>query len=197
MNDIQQRKLLTDLKALRDAQVKFRRGEITDDDPLSVALGGATESYVDIQSLVAVNVGDQVACLTIGGRDLVVLGTLGEAGADEAPTLSNVTLGTGSPTNTQTWSRVGRVVHVDGMIVLGTGGALTGDPVIALPVAADHATMGVAYGADSSTGAREAGVCIASSSSLVIRLPAALSASSPWTWAAGDSINYQITYQAA
>lgn len=129
-------------------------------------------------------------------RQLQGLITVGEAGTAVTPTLTNVTLGTGG-TNTQNWSRVGRMVFVDGRVVLGTGGSFTGSIQIAAPAAADHLTFGVASALDSSGSARTNGVCAANGSALTFGFPTAANATTPFTWAVGDTLDYQITYEAA
>jgi hypothetical protein len=57
--------------------VRFRRGEVTDDSPLTVALGGSSETYVDVKAVegTAFVVADQVAVL-VWGNDLIVLGVI-------------------------------------------------------------------------------------------------------------------------
>lgn len=69
--------LMTRLKRVEDRMVKHRIGVVTDTDPLSVALGGASEPHTDVKCLDGgpIATGDTVSCLT-WGRDLLVLGRI-------------------------------------------------------------------------------------------------------------------------
>jgi hypothetical protein len=70
------RDLLDRIQRLEHSSVRVRVGEVTDDSPLSVALGGADEAYEDVKSVVAgLSIGDTVAVLLWGG-DLIVLGEI-------------------------------------------------------------------------------------------------------------------------
>lgn len=68
------RMLETRLLATERRAVHFRMGTVTDTTPLSVALGGAEEPYIDVASLAGgLAVNDVVFCLTFG-PDVLVLG---------------------------------------------------------------------------------------------------------------------------
>lgn len=78
MDDRTTKLILRRLKDLERNQVKLRRGVITDDTPLSVALGGADTAYVDVKTIddgVIYSVDDQVAVL-VAGNDLLVIGRI-------------------------------------------------------------------------------------------------------------------------
>lgn len=128
--------LLRRLKALEDAQVRFRKGTVTSVSPLSVALGGATTPYVGVRSLGPVAVGDLVAVLTFG-NDLLVLGAIGN-GADPWHELGHA----GEPALQGVWANQGggdataafrflasRLVALKGTV---TGGA-NGSAILFLP----------------------------------------------------------------
>lgn len=87
-------KLVERLQNLEADQVRIRLGEVTDDSPLSVALGGNSTPYTSVKALagVALAVGDLVA-VTLFGRDLLVLGKIGD-GADYTAALTSATGGT-------------------------------------------------------------------------------------------------------
>lgn len=71
LNDIQAR-----LDKLERTAVRYRAGEITDLNPLSVALGGSSVAYEDVRTVDGgIQVGDQVAVIVFG-NDLLILGRL-------------------------------------------------------------------------------------------------------------------------
>lgn len=81
-------KRIAELKRL---SVRYRQGEITDLDPLSVDLGGSGVPHTNVKTLPAgeLEVGDIVAVLTFG-NDLLVLGkiTAGPASASGSTTIT-------------------------------------------------------------------------------------------------------------
>jgi hypothetical protein len=74
MNDAMLRSLLQRIQALEAAQTKPRRGTVTDDSPLAVALGGSPISYPDCkhEASYTPTIGDEVMVL-VWGNDLFVL----------------------------------------------------------------------------------------------------------------------------
>ncbi|MEM9515426.1 MAG: hypothetical protein AAGA42_11280 [Actinomycetota bacterium] len=116
------------------------------------------------------------------------------------PAWSNVTLGT-SPTSSGEYRYVGGDLRVKALLVLGTGGALTGTAQLTLPNSETSRTglrsKGVASFTDSSSpGADEEGVAIALSASTTIYFEQSgdvVDATDPFTWAAGDALFADIT----
>lgn len=69
--------ILKRLAGLEDTTVRVRTGVVTDDSPLSVALGGGDVPFTGLKSLEGQTYtpGDTVACLVWKG-DLLVLGVI-------------------------------------------------------------------------------------------------------------------------
>jgi hypothetical protein len=79
MNPDVQRDIMRRLTELERTTVRYRAGEITDTDPLDVALGGSDVPYEDVRAVESgVTTGDQVATLVFG-NDLLVLGKVTDA----------------------------------------------------------------------------------------------------------------------
>jgi len=125
---------------------------------------------------------------------------------------TNPTLGTGSSA-TGRFVQVGKLVVAQGGFSFGTAGvaAGSGNYVISLPVTADTTLSNRPIGAwvpfDSSAGAGNA-LCLAfltASTTMQARYPATwpngattpISNAAPWVWAASDTINFSIVYEAA
>ena len=158
------------------------------------------------------------AVLVAGGLDAEVLAS--QAWTAYTPSWTNVTLGT-SPTNTGRSMKLGRTVLAQGILTLGTSGDVTGNPTMTLPYAATTSLnqMGVARFIDSSASLVVAGYVVADASTptvanfyapgtqvitdaspdpvTVLTPHAVLGASHPCDWAAGDSIRWALTYEAA
>lgn len=138
-----------------------------------------------------------------------ILTAASDAWTPYTPTLTNVTLGTGTQVNNAKYKQVGKTVDFVGTIVLGTGGALTGLASVSLPVtAAVDATTGAGLGAgtallfDSSTAAnRQPGAVTHGASTLVFwGTGGQVAATVPFAgtaWAVGDFIRYALRYEAA
>jgi hypothetical protein len=120
---------------------------------------------------------------------------------------TSVTLGTGG-TNVARYIQYGKTIHAAGTISIGTGGSFTGtDITIALPAAAATGInfMGNAYAFDSGgSPERILGVAIATAgaSTMIFRFggataDTALGATTPFTWAVSDRLDWFITYEAA
>lgn len=213
MDDAALRSLLKRLEVLERTAVRARLGEVTDDSPLTVTLGGADTEIASAPHLADASLatGDPVAALTYGNA-LLVLGRIGDSPAwtpyTPAVTNGSVTLGTGG-TITGAAVKIGRTVHVRGSIGLGTGGSISGTGArISLPYTAGAGYQyGTLLGYDASPGVWSTGVAeIPGGASYFNALftactgsftPGFLGASTPWTWAASDGLFWQITYEAA
>lgn len=91
MNEETAKRIDQRFRKLEREGVRYRQGVVTDDSPLSVALGGSDTPYTGVVALDAsiLKVGDTVATLTFG-NDLIVLGRTGSGGDPwHAPTLLN------------------------------------------------------------------------------------------------------------
>lgn len=79
MDDQTLRAILGRLQDLERTAVRYRQGEITDDSPLSVALGGSDIPLENVKALQGQDLapGDVVAALT-WARDLLILGRVGD-----------------------------------------------------------------------------------------------------------------------
>lgn len=122
------------------------------------------------------------------------------------PTLTNVTLGTGSVSGA--YARFGKTVHYYVMITLGVGGSLTGQPTFTLPVTADAAqavatTQHIGDASLLSAGNIYDGKARVTSDSqarlyqVTGGIAAAVGAAVPAAWANGDRIWITGTYRAA
>lgn len=119
-----------------------------------------------------------------------------------------LTLGTGG-TNSASWIRLGRTVHLHGRLTLGTGASWSGtDSNLSLPVTAIASTMvGSLYAYDSSATAYYTGMLHILSGTPTVASPFFFTnggqgsrpgaGSTPFTWADGDLMRYNITYEAA
>jgi len=92
MNDQMLRDLLRRLNVLERTSARVRVGEVTDVNPLDVALGGSDTSYEGVKAIGAVADADQVATL-LWGNDLLVLGPIG--GGNSGP-LGGIVSGAGA-----------------------------------------------------------------------------------------------------
>lgn len=78
MNDAMLRSLMERIEKLERERVRYRQGVVTDDDPLSVAIGGAATPYTGADSLAgpgSLRRDDNVGALT-WGNSMLVLGAL-------------------------------------------------------------------------------------------------------------------------
>jgi hypothetical protein len=80
-NEQMLRDLLRRVTWLERNMPRLRVGEVTDLAPLDVALGGADESYEDVNAIGPLDDGEQVAALVAGGNLLVLGRLLAGAGA--------------------------------------------------------------------------------------------------------------------
>lgn len=133
-SDIQQR-LLT----LQQTSVRYRAGEITDDSPLTVVLGGSSVPYTDVRSVDPVEVGDQVATLVFG-NDMIVLGRIRDGGPDPVSTISSFTSSwvAFDAARTVTYYRDRGRVYISGAIKSG----VIGSPAFTLPAGYRPTTSG-------------------------------------------------------
>ena len=212
MDDAALRDLLKRLEVLERTTVRYRQGEVSDPSPLDVTLGGADIVLEDVPALVSAQPlpdAANIAALTFG-NGLLVLGQVGAPPAWTAytPTVTSVTLGTGG-TNLARYSKTGRTITARGKITLGTGGSFTGtDVTIAVPETAEATveTIGQCLGIDSGVW-RHMGYCVmaAGGATFLSRFlpatlygsPVNLAATGPFIWGVGDTLSWQITYEAA
>lgn len=120
-----------------------------------------------------------------------------------SPSLVNVTLGTGG-TATGRFQAADGVCHFSALITLGTGGALTGGFGTNLPVnrRTDIAQdpIGQVWLRDTSASTNRAWLLYGSNASgaaIISPDGSFVTASSPWTWAVGDTIAIRGTYEVA
>lgn len=116
--------LLRRVGSLERAAIRFRLGEVTDDSPLSLTLGGSDISYTDVQALAGLQltVGDTVAVLTFG-NDLLVLGRLWPFGASRSGvTAVSFTTGAADSAIATVTHGLGATPRVVQATVNGTGG---------------------------------------------------------------------------
>lgn len=78
------RKLVERIQNLERDATTFRIGVITDDSPLSVAVGGSDVAYTNVKALGGprLTLGDVVA-IAMFGRDLLILGKIGDGSSGE------------------------------------------------------------------------------------------------------------------
>ncbi len=140
-----------------------------------------------------------------------------DAWTTETPTTTGVT--GASNTVAQRYVRHGRLVVVQGALTLGASGSFSADPTILLPHAASATPtvqIGQVQAFISASSLGVLGYCaVTGAAPTVLRLrigpvaydsglgftvqgvPAALSASAPWTWASGDAIRWALAYESA
>jgi hypothetical protein len=127
------------------------------------------------------------------------------------PTVTNVTKGTG-PTESYTYCQLGKTVIVRLKLTLGTSGAVTGVPTFTLPVTASATANdskvrnGFCQLNDSGTSIYYGDCGLASTTTVTPQVYNAastyltaspISATVPFTFAVGDAITMQFTYEAA
>ena len=111
MDDAALRSLLKRLEALERTTVRARLGEVTDDSPLTVTLGGADTEIASAPTIAsALTAGDVIAALTYGNA-LLVLGRV-----DDAPAFL-----TDQDTTTRDGSLSGNVIYQEATITLTPG----------------------------------------------------------------------------
>ena len=118
------------------------------------------------------------------------------------PSWTNLTVGDG--VGTYSYCKVGRLVVASYEFVLGAGSAVGTGPYVTLPVPASSNQLiaAVSEYRDSAPAGVYWGVALQSGSvMLMCRMSAeartAVTATSPFTWATGDSLRFTITYQSA
>jgi hypothetical protein len=124
------------------------------------------------------------------------------------PTLTNLTIGTTGAESVHRYSKINEVVVFQSKIVLGTGGSISGNFSITLPVTAS-ATSTIAASVnliDAANTFYPGSVTMLSTSELAVYAINAAStyasmqrvaAAVPFTWAAGDIITINGAYEAA
>lgn len=127
------------------------------------------------------------------------------------PVIGGITIGTTGSSLVGRYTKIGTTVTCDVLIVLGTGGSM-GTLVVGLPFTARAGysigvaganTVGVWGATDASASgnaARQGGRVALNTTSQVRFWGTAgepLNGTWPWTWAAGDAVEMQFTYEAA
>jgi hypothetical protein len=147
-----------------------------------------------------------VALLNTHVRDN--LKAIGDPWTSYTPTLTGITLGTGG-TNVGAYMQAGKFVNGRVIITLGTSGTLTSAMAATLPVTplitTDGMPLGQAMMFDSSASNLVDGQCRWSNSLSAAAIQyhlgtatgANATATTPWTWAAGDRILLTFSYEAA
>lgn len=140
--------------------------------------------------------------LSAGGLDAEALAS--QAWTAWTPTIT--TIAGASNTIVARSMKLGRTVHVQGQISLGSGGSFSGsDVTVSLPYAAAStmAQVGKAFAVDGAT-YFYGGVCIVASGASVLKFRLdngsghlAMTGAVPFTWGNGDVLNFEITYEAA
>lgn len=131
-----------------------------------------------------------------------------------SPTLTNVTLGTGSASSRWFWRRDKKNLEITGAIFLGTGGTITGNPTFTIPaglaidytvepgndILGNYANVGYARIYDTSTATNyDVAVFTNANSATVIKFGSTdntvgeINGTSPMTWAAGDQYHVRIS----
>lgn len=140
------------------------------------------------------------------GENLV---TIGEAWTEYTPTVAGgtITLGAGGE-NVARYIKPGRLVMVEGRLLFGTGGSASAGPItFSLPVAArtGFGAVGTSLAFDSSGATYAIGHCEVASAASVLNFRWIISGGTikgfgggdPWTWAASDTLQWAIFYEAA
>lgn len=152
---------------------------------------------------------DDLVQLIVDGPDLFIIGILSvpTQWPTTTPTLTNITIGTGTTRNQQAYLIEGNRVTVQGSILLGTGGQLNGDPTVTIPRACvtrtGFVTVGSWRGQNVNIKIYPGSSCIASGASVVTFVHGAgggtgnLGTTLPFTWGPGDSMEYAIVYEKA
>lgn len=160
------------------------------------------------------------AALAAGGLDAEALAS--QAWTAYTPTYANVTLGT-SPTNTARYVKLGRTVHVQGALTLGSStGDVTGAVTATLPPHAAATSLnqtGVCRAFDTSGSVLLQGYAVIDTGTptlvdfylpgtqvitdatpdpvTALTPPAHVTTAVPFDWAPGDFLRWAITYEAA
>jgi hypothetical protein len=118
------------------------------------------------------------------------------------PTFSNFIVGASSIT--ARYTKLGKTVHYAGLVTLGTGFSMNGSPLtVSLPAAVTGAyntilaALGVSMINDNGSGTYMGMPTVSTGTSFMIRTyaGAAISISTPFAWAVGDSFSWNITYE--
>lgn len=181
-------------------------GVVTQVNPLRIRLEhDATALPVTPDTLVPVLAVGQRAWVQITGGQMVVHGTSDDgAWATYTPTVSGITLGNGAVVGR--WTKVARTVHVQVKVTIGSTTVMNNGAFVSLPVTG--IVLGTRGRADVvlvDVGATFYGnvIGLLDASSIAAFLQQAsgaiahFSATTPFTWVAGDEINYSATYEAA
>ena len=149
-------------------------------------------------------VGEAVTAALMNAHIRDNLKALGDALSSYTPTLTNGTVGNG--TITGNYTAAGKRVWYRGRFTLGSTSTISATPLrISLPVAhvsnQISAIAGVVYLLDSSASARRAWLPLLNdSNSFFVTNPADgtnVGTTNPWTWATGDVIDWDVSYESA
>jgi hypothetical protein len=210
------------LELLREPGCRLEYGIVDTTSPLKVFVAGSTTSTT-CKTLVAVKVGDFVGVLLKEG-DQLVLGAVGGGVAvsegSYTPTLTGMAIGTGGgATNTADWTFVGGpnvgdvgLMHIDWELIFGASGAtFPTTPTIALPAGfnfVETSTAALPHGrvflSDNNTAANSRYAEIGPTSVSTWRVTlggisagtSALTTTTPFTWAGGDSMRGSLRFRA-
>lgn len=119
------RDLLTRLGRLERYLPRYRQGVVTDDNPLSVALGGSDVSYTSVRTIAPGLAVDDVVAVLVIGNDLIVLGRVQGNTPDwqTVSAFSNSWTNFDAPRAARYYRRNGRV-YLEGLIKSGTVGSV-------------------------------------------------------------------------
>ena len=187
----------------------WRWGTVTQVGPVQVRLDGDTAPLLVVPDVLgSASVGQRVYCHlrpaappSSACRIVAIPDTSG-AWAAYTPTLSGITLGNGAMT--ARWARLGRTVHCAGRLTLGSTSSVTGSVTIGMPVAlasawtSDRVSLGTGTAAKSGAAIEPFFPTVASPSSFVLLRHTGVPAGpgAPWTWASGDGLAWNLTYEA-
>jgi hypothetical protein len=133
------------------------------------------------------------------------LKAIGDPYAAYAPTYTNLTIGNGVVT--AQYIQAGKHVHGYYRLTVGTTTAFSGVVGVTFPAGANvvlhwpNTTLGSAFLFDTSSGLTRTGAVYTQSATVmgvvVDNGGGALSNTVPWTWATGDTLSFQFSYEAA
>lgn len=123
MDDAAIRQLLERLARLSSSAVRYRQGEITDLDPLSVSLGGAAPAPATTLGSTILAVGDIVAVLAWGPDRLILDRLEPDPGEWQAPTFANGWTDYAAGDREVRYYRSTGRCHLEGIMKAGTFGS--------------------------------------------------------------------------
>ena len=143
--------------------------------------------------------------LTYSGSAWVAVGGSGLTYASYSPSYTSLTVGNG--TVISRYAQTGKFVHLFFKFTLGSTSSISGSPTISLPVtAANTGSNSTVYFDDAGTAGLMGFTVMTSTTAMTVYYVGAataytqffaLSSTLPFTWATGDVISFQISYEAA